>query len=250
MIPKIIHYCWFGNNPLPDSMQKCIDSWRRFFPGYEIKKWNENNFDVNIMAYSQEAYKAKKYAFVSDVARFWILYNEGGIYFDTDVEIVAPFEDIIANGAFMGVESICKPGRLPNVNPGLGLGSEKGNPVLLSIYEYYRSLNFLSKEGVVIPGTVVTHTTHILFKQYGLKSSNEIQVLDGVTIYPMDYFCPLDDLTGVLKITNNTHSIHWFAKTWTDRPMWYFRITRFLHRIFGVRFFNSIKSIFGMEETV
>jgi len=248
MIPKIIHYCWFGEGALPDSMKKCIASWRQFFPDYEIKEWNESNFDVNIMPYTQEAYKVKKYAFVSDVARFWILYKEGGIYFDTDVEVISSFDDILVNGAFMGVESLCKTGEAPNVNPGLGLGAEAGNKVLKSIFEYYKTLHFLNKNGEKNPGTVVTHTTQVLSEQYGLKSSNEIQSLNGVTIYPMDYFCPLDDLTGVLKTTENTRSIHWFAKTWTDQPLWYFRITRVLHRIFGVQIFNTIKSFFGIGE--
>jgi hypothetical protein len=247
-IPKLIHYCWFGGAEMPESMLRCIDSWRRFFPGYEIKEWNESNFDVNLLPYTQEAYTAKKYAFVSDVARFWVLYHVGGIYFDTDVEIISSFDEIITKGAFMGVESHCKAGELPNVNPGLGLGAEKGNPVIKSIFDYYNTLRFLDEDGEKNPGTVVTHTTHVLYEQYGLKSSNEIQELNGITIYPMDYFCPFDDLTGVLRPTANTRSIHWFAKTWTDQPMWYFKMTRVLHRIFGVRFFNSIKSLLGIRE--
>ena len=248
VIPNVIHYCWFGGDKMSESMQRCIASWRRFFPGYEIKEWNETNFDVNLLPYTKEAYQLKKYAFVSDVARFWILYHEGGIYFDTDVEIISSFDEIVSKGAFMGVESHCKAGELPNVNPGLGLGAEKGNPVLKSIFNYYKTLSFLNEEGEKNPGTVVTHTTHVLAEQYGLQSSNEIQELDGITIYPMDYFCPFDDLTGVLNPTENTRSIHWFAKTWTDRPMWYFKMTRVLHRLFGVRFFNSLKSLLGIEE--
>ena len=106
MIPKIIHYCWFGGKPLPKSAIKCIKSWRKFFPDYEIKEWNESNFDVNMMTYTREAYAAQKYAFVSDVARFWILYREGGVYFDTDVEVIAPMNDIIESGPFMGVEAM------------------------------------------------------------------------------------------------------------------------------------------------
>ena len=247
-IPPIIHYCWFGKGNLPESMQKCIASWHRFFPGYEIKLWNETNFDVNMMPYTCEAYKDKKFAFVSDVARFWILFHEGGLYFDTDVEIISSFDDIIAKGAFMGVESRCNEGELPNVNPGLGLGAEKGNPVLKSIFEYYKTLHFSSNYGEKNIETVVTHTTHVLANQFGLKSSNDIQELDDITIYPMDYFCPFDDLTGVLKPTDNTRSIHWFAKTWTDRPMWYFKMTRVLHRLFGVNFLNAIRINFGCKD--
>ena len=110
MIPKVIHYCWFGRNPLPPFAVKCIESWKKFLPGYEIKEWNEDNFDVNIIPYTQEAYEARKYAFVSDYARFYILYHHGGIYFDTDVEVIKSIDDIIERGAFMGCENEAKPG--------------------------------------------------------------------------------------------------------------------------------------------
>ena len=104
MIPKIIHYCWFGRNPLPPLALECIASWRKFLPDYEIKEWNEDNFDVNSIPYTAEAYRQKKYAYVSDYARFCILYQYGGIYFDTDVEVIKPLNDIIAKGNFMGFE--------------------------------------------------------------------------------------------------------------------------------------------------
>ena len=120
MIPKIIHYCWFGRNPLPESALKCIASWRKFFPDYEIVEWNEDNFDVNTIPYTAQAYAAKKYAFVSDYARLKILYDHGGLYFDTDVEVIKPFDDILAGGAFMGCELTAAQGCA--VNPGLGLG--------------------------------------------------------------------------------------------------------------------------------
>ena len=129
MIPKIIHYCWFGRNPLPELARKCIASWRKYLPDYEIKEWNEDNFDVNIIPYTAEAYAQKKYAFVSDYARFWILYRYGGIYFDTDVEVIRPLDDIIARGCFMGFETDPAPkqsGVDACVNPGLGLGVAPG----------------------------------------------------------------------------------------------------------------------------
>lgn len=234
MIPKIIHYCWFGSNPLPASVQKCINSWKKFFPDYEIKEWNESNFDVNMISFTSEAYSVKKYAFVSDVARFYILYNEGGLYFDTDVEVVSSFDDILARGAYMGVEVLSTEGSIPAVNPGLGLGAEAGNKVLKSVLDHYQTQHFLDENGVQIPGTVVSHTTEVLAKEYGLQPNNEIQSLDGVTIYPQDFFNPFNDATGVLTKTKNTHSIHWYSKTWIEKPMWYFRITRLIHRFFGV----------------
>jgi len=242
MIPKIIHYCWFGGNPLPKSALKCINSWKRFLPDYEIKEWNESNFDVNLLPFTQEAYAAKRYAFVSDVARFWILQREGGLYFDTDVEIVAPMDDIIAQGAFMGIETPSHDGIAPTVNPGLGLGAEADNAVIAAVLNHYQTLHHVDEKGERIPGTVVTTTTEVLTERFGLKPTNEIQRLKGVTIYPQDYFNPFDDATGVLSKTKNTRSIHWYSKTWIDRPMWYFRITRILHRIFGVGALGKLKA--------
>lgn len=247
MIPKIIHYCWFGHGALPPAAQRCIASWRRRFPDYEIKEWNESNFDVNLMPFTQEAYAAGKYAFVSDVARFWILEREGGIYFDTDVEVVGDFSDIVARGAFMGIETLSDGTTMPGVNPGLALGAEPGNPVVRSILDHYRTQHYQNANGKKIPGTVVTHTTKVLAEQYGLQPTNELQQLNGVTIYPMDYFNPFNDLTGRMERTKNTRSIHWFAKSWQDAPMWYFRMTRLLHRIFGTRVLGTFKSFFKKE---
>ena len=123
MIPKIIHYCWFGGNPLPASALKCIESWRKYCPDYEIKEWNESNYDVNKIRYSSQAYQAKKYAFVSDYARFDILYQWGGLYFDTDVEVIRPIDDILAKGAFLGLETS------ETVNPGLGMAVSPNDPL-------------------------------------------------------------------------------------------------------------------------
>jgi mannosyltransferase OCH1-like enzyme len=248
MIPKVIHYCWFGGNPLPNSALRCINSWRKYFPDYEIKEWNESNFDVQIMPYTREAYKTGKYAFVSDVARFWILLKEGGIYFDTDVEVINSFEDIVSKGAFMGVEVPSHEGSYPAVNPGLGLGAEAGNIVFEKILDYYSTLHFLNEKDEIIPGTVVTHTTRVLVSSFELKPNNVIQDLGPISIYPVDFFNPFDDLTGVMNKTKNTRSIHWFSKTWIDRPSWYFSITRIIHRFFGVRSLVSLKSLLGIKE--
>lgn len=234
MIPKIIHYCWFGGNPLPATAQKCINSWKKFFPDYEIKEWNESNFDVNMMEYTREAYSVKKYAYVSDVARFCVLFHEGGLYFDTDVEVVAPFDDILERGAFMGIEVPAIEGEsLPKVAPGLGLGIEAHHPFYEAMLKHYEESHFLDENGAQISGTVVAHNTEIL-EQKGLKPTNEIQQVDGIWIYPMDYFNPLEDATGILRKTKNTRSIHWYSKTWVDKPMWYFHVTRLVHRLFGV----------------
>lgn len=205
MIPKVVHYCWFGGNPLPADAKKCIESWRKFFPEYEIKEWNEHNFDVNCCDYVKEAYAAKKWAFVSDYARFWILYHEGGLYFDTDVEVIKDMSNIIAQGAFMGCETDDK------CNPGLGLGANPGLGLYKEILDYYEKIHFLIEGNTT--ETVVTHTSKIL-KSHGWVGNGEIEQIEGVTIYPPEYFCPMDYKTGKLNITPNTQSIHWYTASW------------------------------------
>lgn len=233
MIPKVIHYCWFGRNPLPDSAERCISSWRKFFPDYEVKEWNEDNFDVNIIPYTKEAYEAKKYAFVSDYARIWILYNYGGLYFDTDVEVIKSMDDIVARGPFMGIEVGATNGDAPLVAPGLGLGVNPGLGLYKGILDYYAPLHFLCENGSYNEVTIVKHTTNVLLAN-GLKQTNDIQQVAGVWIYPKDYFNPFDDNTGKLTITENTRSIHWYTKTWLKKQnpirVW---LVRLIHRWFG-----------------
>lgn len=238
MIPKIIHYCWFGRNPLPKSVQRCMASWRKYFPDYEIREWNEDNFDVTAIPYIQEAYALKKYAFVSDYARFYVLYHHGGLYFDTDVEVIRPMQDILARGAFMGIE---QDAALIGVAPGLGLGAPSGLPFYKDILTYYEYLHYVDENGCPLPGTVVAHTTRLL-QQRGLVLENSLQQVAGVWIYPNEYFNPLEDATGRLHITENTRSIHWYSKTWMDNygpaRTW---ITRRMHRIFGINSLGWLK---------
>lgn len=243
MIPKIIHYCWFGRNPLPKSAIKCINSWKKFFPDYEIKEWNEDNFDVNIIPYTAEAYKMKKYAFVSDYARFWILYRHGGLYFDTDVEVIKPMDDIVAHGPFMGIEVPATKMILPAVAPGLGLGVIPGLGLYKEILDYYTPLHFLKKDGTLNQVTVVNHVTKVL-EQNGLLSTNDIQEVAGVWIYPRDYFNPLDDSTGRLMTTENTRTIHWYTRTWSDSPGWRIKISRWSHRVLGMSLHSIKKRLF------
>lgn len=222
MIPKIIHYCWFGGNPLPESAKKCIASWRKFFPNYEIKEWNESNFDVNSIKYTREAYKLKKYAFVSDYARMWILYNYGGLYFDTDVEIIKPMDDIIARGNFMGFElfdeqqphnfkTIC--GYL--VNPGLGIGMSPSSNIIKEVLEWYQSHHFVTEKGR-ISGTIVYIVTNCLSKYPIENKTNNFIKIDNLYIYSPDFFSPKNYYTGVLTLTSNTRSIHHYSATWVS----------------------------------
>ena len=242
MIPKMIHYCWFGRNPLPESAQKCITSWRKYLPDYEIKEWNEDNFDVNIIPYTKEAYEARKYAFMSDFARFWILYHYGGLYFDTDVEVIKPMDDIIERGPFMGVEISANNGGTPKVNPGLGLGVNPGLGLYKILLEKYAILKFRNEDGSLNQATIVSYTTEVL-KQNGLRPTNEIQEVAGVWIYPADYFNPLDSLTGKLNLTANTRSIHWYMNSWSDSSSLRQWLSRMSHRVLGLKFHNALEII-------
>lgn len=208
MIPKVIHYCWFGRGAKPRLARKCIASWQKYLPDYEVKEWNEDNFDVNRNAYTARAMKERKYAYVSDYARMWILYYEGGLYFDTDVELVAPLDDIVAQGPFMGIEGV-RPGgnAVVDVNPGLGLGACPG----LGIYE--EILQLYEQEGLDCAGYIVPFATQVM-AQHGIKPVDALQVVDGITVYPHDYFNPYDYLTGRLNTTANTRSIHWYGASW------------------------------------
>lgn len=209
-IPPVIHYCWFGGKPLPEQAIKCIESWKKFCPGYEIKRWDESNYDVNACAYTKEAYEAGKWAFVSDYARFDILYQHGGIYFDTDVEMIAPIEDILAQGAFLGIE---QGGGPLMVAPGLGMAAPAGSPVYGQMLSDYRDRHFLNPDGTYNQKTVVLYMTEIL-REYGLQDTEAVQCVAGIYIYPWDYFCPVEYRSGKMTLTANTRTIHHYSASW------------------------------------
>ena len=234
MIPKIIHYCWFGGNPLPELAVKCIESWKKFCPDYEIKEWNETNFDLDCCDYVKEAYSAKKWAFVSDYARFWILYHEGGLYFDTDVEIIKPIDEIVKRGSFMGCETIGQ------CNPGLGLAAEAGLELYREILEFYKKKHFFNKDGIADTTTIVIYVTNIL-KNHGWAGEEKIQKIEEILIYPQEYFCPMDYETGKVVITQNTYTVHHYTASWhsktEDRII---NISRFCNNYFGKYFGKKV----------
>ena len=249
-IPKKIHYCWFGGNPLPESALKCIESWKKYCPDYEIIEWNESNFDVNCCAYTKEAYEAKKWAFVSDYARFWILYHEGGVYFDTDVEVIRPINEIINKGSFMGCE------KLGRCAPGLGIGCSSDLSIYKEIIDFYQTRHFLKPNGELDLTTVVDYTTDIL-KKHGWIPSAEIQNVAGITIYTPEYFSPKEYETGKIRITKNTYTIHHFDASWRsdDEKMYRKELnkyTRILGKNIGGKFvslkFNLKKN--GLRKTI
>ena len=236
MIPKIIHYCWFGKKPLSELALKCIASWKKYLPDYEIKEWNESNFNVNQISYTVQAYKCKKYAFVSDYARFKIMYEYGGIYFDTDVEVIKPLDDLIARGAFFGMETcdrnlMCAPGLDFACNAGLGFACNAGLGLCKEMIEQYEHEKFILSNGMLNLETVVTRFSNILQK-HGFKYNNDITEFEDVFFYPPKFFCPINYHTGEKNITQNTYTIHHFAASWVNKydnlPL-YAKIWKFLH---------------------
>ena len=256
-IPKIIHYCWFGNANKPQSVEKCISSWRKYCPDYEIKEWSEANFDVNQNQYCQQAYEEKAWGFVPDYIRLWIIYHEGGIYLDTDVQILKSFDSLLDNKAFAGFEygtADKKDGYF--VNFGQGFGAEPGNKIILNHMNMYNDLQYRLQNGEYNRVASPNYTTDILVKHGLERKQNKIQKLDGMTIYPTEYFCPKNFSTGVVKKTQNTYSIHHFDGSWyseeeqRQREEWikaaradYWRHwpNRFIRKVFGEELIEKIK---------
>ncbi len=212
MIPKVIHYCWFGGNPIPKEYCRYMESWGRFMPDYEIKRWDENNFDVQAYPFTRKAYATGKMAFVSDYARLKILYENGGVYFDTDVEVLKSIDPLLDKGGFMGFEknTNANAGDLLNVALGLGFAVEPKHPIIREIIEYYDT--HVDDELL----TIVVITMKIL-RKHGLVQSETPSEIDGIVIYPWDYFCPIEFMGKKLEITSNTYTIHHYSASWMSR---------------------------------
>lgn len=250
MIPKIIHYCWFGGKPLPRLAVKCKRSWERFFPGYEIREWNEGNFDVDAHPYTKYCYERGLWAYLSDFVRLAVVEREGGLYFDTDVEVVRYPEELLTardvqdggsgvagelacSRAFFGWEtSEC-------INTGLGFAAERHHPAVQAMLAMY--------DGLVVDGRYVHGSmmgcpklnTEALVP-YGFCRDGSMQRVCDALILPVEYLCPFNDVTGVLKKTENTIAIHWFSKSPHGKwAAWKAKITRPLHRWFGVNVFRE-----------
>lgn len=209
MIPKKIHYCWFGGNPLPDDVRKYIATWKEYCPDYEIIEWNEQNFDISCNDYVREAYEAKKWAFVADYARLKVLYDFGGIYMDTDVELVKSFDSLLNCQAFMCFEND------RSVSIGT-LGTEKNSSLVLEFLSAYQNRHFLKGNGSYDTTTNLKIVTNILTQNHGLKTNGNMQILGDVYIYPMDYFIAKSYRLGWIQRTNNTYAIHHYSASWVN----------------------------------
>lgn len=209
MIPKIIHYCWFGRNPKPQLAEKCFASWKKYCPDYDIKEWNEDSFDLSqAPLYVRQAYAAKKWAFVTDYVRLQVVYEQGGIYLDTDVELVCNPDEFLNYPAFFGFEGT------EYIATGLGFGAEKGAEILEELIKDYQEIPFILENGE-IDVTPCPYRNTGAFLRKGLKQDGTRQVLeDGTLILSAEYLCPLDNATRILRKTKNTVSIHHFDASW------------------------------------
>ena len=205
-IPKIIHYCWFGRGEKPKLAKKCIKSWKKFLPDYEIIEWNEDNFDINSNLYVKQAYEAKKYAFVSDYVRLYVLYNNGGIYMDTDVEVLQSLDKFLRYEAFIGFES-------ENFCGTAIIGSQKDNRMIKEFLELYTNIKFINDDGSLNQTTNVSIMTDILV-EYCIRLNNTQQTINGIEVFPKTYFSPLNFANGHTDFSKNTYTIHHFAGSW------------------------------------
>lgn len=224
MIPKKIHYCWFGGNPLPELAIKCIESWKKYCPDYEIIQWNEKNYDIKKNKYMYQAYENKRWGFVPDYARLDIIYNHGGIYLDTDVELIKPIDELLEHQAFAGVEQ----------NPqyialGLGFGACKGHQTVKAMRDYYDELLF--EENGELNLTPAPKINSKVLQEMGYVFSEQVNNSCAITIFPSEYFCPINYDTNELTITEKTYSIHHYTASWYDDTQRYaLRLKRSLGR--------------------
>ena len=207
-IPKIIHYCWFGGNPLSVLATKCIASWERYCPDYRIIRWDESNFDINSNQYVKEAYDSKKWAFVTDYVRLYVLFEHGGIYMDTDVELIKNIDTFLSHSAFSGFED-------ENYIPTAIMGATANHRWYEYLLSYYENRHFIKEEGGFDMTTNVATITRMTHEKYGISLDNTYQVLgDGIAIYPKEYFCPKSFSDSKITLTANTYCIHHFNASW------------------------------------
>lgn len=241
MIPKKIHYCWFGGKKLPEDVRKYIESWKKFCPDYEIIEWNENNFDVNENQYSKEAYEAKKWAFVSDYARLKVLYDNGGIYMDTDVEVCKSFDDLLMLEFFACYEN-------DKISIGT-FGSSKNNSYVKLLLNDYNDKHFINENKHYDYTTNLMRITQITLKNFVLKKMDGYDLIKkNCVIFPSDYFIAKDMFSGKILRTQNTYAIHHYNGSWQNKEQKIKKnIRKILTQIFGE---NFVQFIFKIKNTL
>ena len=213
MIPKMIHYCWFGGNPLPKLAKKCIRSWKKHCKGYKIIRWDESNFDISACPlYVRQAYEAKKWAFVTDYVRLKVVYDQGGTYLDTDVELLKSLDGLLDCHAYFGFEDD------KHIATGLGFGAEKGAPILREMMDDYAEIPFLLADGSFDQTACPVRNTQVLLR-HGMVQNGVYQAVEGIVLYPPEVFCPIDLVNGGLRKSKDTVAIHWFSGSWMSETI-------------------------------
>lgn len=208
-IPKTIHYCWFGGNPIPKQFLNYMESWRKYCPDYEIMEWNEENYDIGKSVFMRQAYEQKKWAFVSDYARLDIIHEYGGIYLDTDVELLKNLDELLNDDMYCGFE------QNNYINFGLGFGAVKGHRILKELLKVYDSMRFIQSDGSLNQTACAVYQLEALIRN-GMKMENTYQRLKDVTVYPSECFAPIGLMGDGNYITEHTYSIHHYSSTWWD----------------------------------
>ncbi len=237
MIPKIVHYCWFGGKEKPEQIQKCIESWHEHLVGYKFIEWNEATFDVDFNQYTKQAYESKKYAFVSDVARIIALQQYGGIYMDTDVEVLKPLDSILEYPCVLGFE-------VKNFVATSFMACQPNHPLINLFINEYNGIQFYNQDGSINFSTNVTKLTDILTKK-GLIRNNKKQYLeDGIVVFPKEYFSPYDYINCNLETTGNSYCIHYYYVSWMPlKTQLKKKIKSIVVKIIGSEKLNSIRNI-------
>lgn len=221
MIPRKIHYCWFGGKPYPRLVEKCMESWQKFCPDYEITRWDASNAPLDEGIYVQQAYQAEQWAFVSDYVRLRVLEEQGGIYLDTDVELLDSLDAFLYHDFFLGFESVQELATCL-------LASVPGHPLIRQLSECYQGIRFLCEDGSYDRTTNVKRVT-AFFLQKGLIADGSFQTVEDAVIYPQDYFSPKDLATGKIRLTKHTRAIHHFGASWmTSRQRFHMRIAQWI----------------------
>lgn len=244
-IPKVIHYCWFGKNEKSPLLLKCMKTWKEKFPNYQIKEWNEDNFDITQNIYIKEAYENKKWAFVSDYARLSIIYQYGGIYFDTDVEVIKNFEHLLINGGYLGFENTSNQKDGKTVATGLGFAAPPHDETIYAMLKDYENIHFIVNGKMDLRPCTVRNTESLI--EIGLKPDGSMQRIGDITIYPYDYFCGYDLANSHPKITENTYTIHHYSALWKGSPSLKTRIKYgilipVIQKIIGYKRYDYVKN--------
>lgn len=238
---KCIHYIWLGGKKKPRVIKKCIKSWKKFFPDWEIKEWNEDNLDIDLCSFTRQAYDNKKYAFAADVFRFEVLYKYGGLYFDTDVKVIKSFDDIIQKcEAFVGYE-------YRMAAPGLVLYESKPyDPIMKKMLDIYKKESFISDDTLNLK--VVGEYFSEVLEEYGFVYENKQQQCGNMTVFPNTFFCPVDGYGNPVNMSNETRSIHLYAASWMPaKERAIIKVKTILYKIFGIDFIQGILNIFRKE---